>query len=130
MIYLHNILKKYPLSLLLVLVIWVICLVPIPESPLSHVNLIDKWTHIALYFVLSSVIAFESMNGKQKKTGTIPVFWIWVMPVLMGGAIELVQAYCTNGIRSGEWLDFAADTAGATLALIICILLARCRAKG
>jgi type III secretory pathway component EscS len=51
----------------------------------------------------------------------------------MGGMIELVQAYCTGGRRSGEWLDLIADIIGVAVAAvvgsIICILRARCRAK-
>lgn len=47
----------------------------------------------------------------------------------MGGVIEILQAYCTGGRRSGEWLDFAADALGSTIALLIGILLVRCRAK-
>lgn len=34
--------KHYPVTTLLILGIWIICLIPIPETPLSHVKLIDK----------------------------------------------------------------------------------------
>ena len=50
-------------------------------------------------------------------------------PILMSGVIELLQAYCTGGRRSGEWADFAANATGATLALLIGILLAKKCAK-
>ncbi len=40
---------KYPFTTLLLVVIWVLCFIPIPESPLSHVSFIDKWTHVAMY---------------------------------------------------------------------------------
>ncbi|MCD8306287.1 MAG: hypothetical protein LUC49_06490 [Prevotella sp.] len=43
----------------------------------------------------------------------------------MGGLIELAQAYLTAGIRSGDWLDFAANAAGAALGAIIAFPLAR-----
>jgi hypothetical protein len=39
----------------------------------------------------------------------------------MGGIIEIVQEQCT-ATRSGEWLDFAADTVGCTLAIVIGLL--------
>lgn len=42
----------------------------------------------------------------------------WLAPVLMSGAIELLQEYCTYGRRSGDWLDLAANAAGVTLASI------------
>ena len=53
----------------------------------------------------------------------------WFLPVVMSGVIELLQAYCTGGRRSGDWLDFAANSTGATLTFIIGILVARYLAK-
>ena len=52
-------------------------------------------------------------------------------PTLNGskGGIELLQAYCTNGNRSGEWLDFIADIIGCTIALAIGTLLVRFLSK-
>ena len=51
------------------------------------------------------------------------------MPSLMGGLIEILQAYCTGGNRSGEWLDFLADTIGSAIAFVIGILVAKYRAR-
>lgn len=56
----------YPFSLLFAVFIWVICLIPIPETPLSDVRMIDKWTHIALYFIFSSVIGHEYFRAIKK----------------------------------------------------------------
>ena len=36
----------------------------------------------------------------------------------MGGLLELLQAYATT-TRNGDWLDFAANTTGVTLAGIV-----------
>lgn len=36
----------------------------------------------------------------------------------MSGLIELAQAYCTT-CRSGDWLDFAANTVGVLLGNVI-----------
>ena len=47
-----------------------------------------------------------------------------MVPALMGGLIELVQAYCTGGRRSGEWMDWAADSIGVAIGAVIGILLA------
>ena len=137
---------------MLVAVIWVICIVPIPETPLSHVSMMDKWTHIVMYFVLSIVIAYERQRHKKVKgqlsselarlqSGAAQVtakrlpeqellIYFFLLPTLMGGVLELVQAYCTGGTRSGDWIDFFADILGCGLGTVICILLARCRAKG
>ena len=136
----QNVLKfigDYPLSLLLTVIIWVLCFINVPETPLENITLMDKWTHIAMYLVLGIVIFSES-NRKRKRT--MPpvqemkkakvVLWTFVLPTLMGGLIEILQANCTGGRRSGDWLDFAADSIGAALALAICMLPAKCRARG
>lgn len=136
----QNVLKfigDYPLSLLLTVIIWVLCFINVPETPLENITLMDKWTHIAMYLVLGIVIFWES-NRKRKQAmppvqemkKTKVVLWTFVLPALMGGLIEILQANCTGGRRSGDWLDFAADSIGAALALAICMLPAKCRARG
>ncbi len=125
---LTNTLKKYPLTSLLIAVIWILCIVPIPETPLSHVSMADKWTHMVMYFVLTMCVGFEMVRNKQTSTRQL-LGYAWLMPVVMGGILELVQAYCTGGQRSGEWLDFHADALGSTIAFLIGILLVRYRAK-
>lgn len=136
----QNVLKfigDYPLSLLLTVIIWVLCFINVPETPLENITLMDKWTHIAMYLVLGIVIFWESnrkrkraMPPVQKMKKTKVVLWTFVLPALMGGLIEILQANCTGGRRSGDWLDFAADSTGAALALAICMLPAKCRARG
>ena len=62
-----SLIKKYPLTTVLVAALWVVCIIPIPETPLSHVSMMDKWTHIVMYFVLSIVIAYERQRRKKVK---------------------------------------------------------------
>lgn len=111
-LYLCNMFRKYPFSLALVGVIWVICLIPIPESPLSHVRFIDKWTHLVMYATLCLVVWWEASRQRTSRV----LLLTWLLPVLMGGLVELAQRYCTGGVRSGDWLDFLANATGATLA--------------
>ena len=40
-----------------------------------------------------------------------------ISTIMMSGIIELLQAYCTTN-RSGEWLDFAANSLGVILAFM------------
>lgn len=131
-----NKVKHYPLSCLLIAAIWVVCLVPVPETPLKDVSFFDKWVHIAMYFVLVTLIGWEYSRRHSPKRGTKNTAslsrWLlggWLAPLLMGGLIELAQAFCTGGNRSGDWLDFAANATGATIGALICMLLAKCRAK-
>lgn len=116
--------KGQPLSITIALAIWVLCMIPIPETPLGNISMIDKWTHLLMYGTIVSVIMIE--YGRRTET----VNWVHLLigglalPILMSGAIELAQAYLTNGVRSGDWRDFAANAAGALIGSIIGIPLA------
>lgn len=58
-------LRRYPLSCCLIIGIWIACFMNVPDTPLSHVTLIDKWTHFTMYGCLCLVIGLEI----QKATG-------------------------------------------------------------
>ena len=116
--------KKYPVSLLLIAAIWVLCFIDVPETPLDDVSLIDKWTHVAMYGVTCGVIWLEYLLRHRRISPRRLFAFAFAAPIIMGGVIELLQAYCTGGRRSGEWLDFAADAAGAILAACAGTLLA------
>ena len=127
--YVTHLLKCYPVSMLLTAVIWVLCLMPVPDTPLSDVSFADKWMHVAMYLGLCSVVWLEYWQRHQRADKLKLFLLAWLAPVLMSGLIELVQAYCTDGMRSGEWLDFAANATGVTLAVPIGILLAAFRPR-
>lgn len=121
--------KRYPFTTVLILGIWVVCLIPIPETPLSGVTLIDKWTHVVLYTILGCCIWIETARSRQKLSNKQLFILTFAAPIIMGGLIEIVQATCTGGNRSGEWMDFLADGIGVVLSLLIGILLATCLSK-
>lgn len=122
--------RRYPLSCLCVAAIWTLCFCTVPHTPLDDVALIDKWTHITMYAGTCTLIWIEYLKSHERTAWRRLLVMAWLAPVLMSGLIELLQAYCTGGRRSGDWLDFAANSVGATLGLVIGILLARCRARG
>lgn len=98
--------KRYPLSCILCVAIWVVCLIPIPDiEPLHGFNLIDKWTHFVMYGVFSFVWCYERRSLSWHTV---------VLPIVMGGMIELAQAYLTT-CRSGEWADLLANSIGVVL---------------
>ena len=163
--------KNYPLSSLLVVAIWVVCLIPIPETPLSDVNLIDKWTHFVMYGSLTSVIWFEyirrhkqlltrhfvtpspqrargELSNETSKEGyaqeivtsssplgeRMPEGQVRgrmghalliggvLCPIIMGGLIELAQAYLTT-CRSGDVYDFFCNSLGVLLGCCIGLII-------
>lgn len=121
--------KKYPISLFLVVAIWIICLIPIPETPLDDVPMIDKWTHFVMYGSLCSVIFAEYANRHiQPNIKRLAIGGV-LLPIIMGGLIELAQAYCTGGNRSGDWIDWIANSIGVMIGTAIGSLVVYLRAK-
>lgn len=127
--YLYHLIRKYPLSCILIAVIWVLCFITPPHTQLDNVPLMDKWTHIAMYGGTCTVIWIEYLKRHGKINAMRLFCMAWLAPVVMSGVIELLQAYCTGGRRSGDWLDFAANSIGATLASVTGILLVTYRAR-
>lgn len=121
--------KKYPISLFLVVAIWIICLIPIPETPLDDVPMIDKWTHFVMYGSLCSVIFAEYAKRHIQPNIKRLAIWGVLLPVIMGGLIELAQAYCTGGNRSGDWIDWIANSIGVMIGTAIGSLVVYLRAK-
>ncbi len=129
MVFLLHLIRKYPFSIGCIALIWILSLVPFfPETPLDDVEFIDKWVHIVMYGGTFTVLWIEYIRQHQKADYEKLFFWAWLAPVAMGGLIELLQRYATT-TRSGEWLDFAANTTGVTLATVIGLLILRFRPK-
>lgn len=126
---LHHILTKYPFSSVIIIATWILCFMNIPESPLNNVKFIDKWTHSLMYLVIGLSISLEYLRTTKHARPIFITVWGWLIPIIMGGVIEVLQTYCTGGRRSGEWLDFYADALGSTIALLIGILLVKYRAR-
>lgn len=109
---------KYRLTILLTVVITILCTIPVPEVPeLDDVPFFDKWVHFVMFGALAVTMYIDRRFARQ---GTTPLFILsaFLFPSFWGGLMELVQAYLTT-CRSGEWLDFYADTFGALLGTII-----------
>ena len=116
--------RKYPVSILLFIIIWILSLTPFfPETPLDDVKFIDKWTHLVMYGGTCSVLWIEYMRSHKTTGAAVKLFLLaWLAPILMSGLLELLQAYATT-TRSGEWLDFAANSLGVTLGAAVGLLL-------
>ena len=81
-----------------------------------------------MYGGTCSVIWIEYLRSHRRMEWRKLFLFAWLLPVIMGGIIEIVQEQCT-ATRSGEWLDFASNTAGATLANLAAMLMSALRIK-
>lgn len=116
-------LRRYPITLLLAVGIVLLSLLPIPDLKMPvQVPLIDKWTHMVMYGVLTLTIWFDYKRSHKQYNAWRLLLFGFLAPIVMGGVLELMQAYLTT-CRSGEWLDFVANTIGVCLGTIIGILI-------
>jgi len=111
-------LRRYPFTLLLAVVIVFLSLIPIPDIKMPvQVPLADKWTHMVMYGVLTLVIWFDYRRAHQKKNAWRLLLFAFLAPIVMGGLLELMQAYLTT-CRSGDWLDFVANSIGVCIGTV------------
>lgn len=111
--------RYYPLTALCVLLLLVLSFFSPPSTPLDDVTMIDKWAHFVMYGGTVAVLWFEYWRGRYRRGRVLTERALWliavVAPIALGGLVELGQAYCTGGRRSGEWLDWVADIVGVLL---------------
>jgi len=118
-LYLH----RYPLACFLAVAIVLLSLLPMPEIRMAEdVPLADKWTHMVMYGVLTLAIWYDYRRSHRKRNAWKLLLFAFLAPIAMGGVLELMQAYLTT-CRSGEWLDFVANTIGVCLGTILGLLI-------
>ena len=127
MCFFKQLVRTYPVALLCFLLIWYLSFFTPPKTELDDVAFIDKWVHVVMYGGSCLVLWIEHLRlhdlSKQPLCRLRLLLWAWEAPILMSGLIELLQAYCTGGRRSGDWLDFAANAVGVTGAALVGWLL-------
>lgn len=89
-------------------------MIPVPETPLDDVSFIDKWTHFAMYGTFSAVIWVEYILHHDTISWRRLIIIGMVLPVLMGIAVELAQAFLTT-YRSGDVFDALCNSLGVLL---------------
>ena len=111
-------LKHYKWSLLLVAIIIVLSLYPLENPPLGDVPYIDKWTHVCMYGGLCLILWIEYLRTHQAINPCRTFVGAILLPLLLSGAMELLQEYATVN-RSGDWADMIANGIGVILAALL-----------
>lgn len=87
----------------------------------------DKLVHFGMFFFLSAVSLVDYYRMHKGNPATFRwIVWGFLLPVLYGGAIELLQKYFFPS-RSAEWGDWIADILGSLAAAIVIIISFRKR---
>ncbi|MGN1213577.1 MAG: VanZ family protein [Bacteroidaceae bacterium] len=119
----QNIIFLFPFTSLCVILIFILSFFSPPHTALDNVAYIDKWTHLVMYGGTTAVFWLEYWYADIRRSyrlGNVALITITlVIPTLLGGLIELLQAYCTGGRRSGDWFDWIADTLGVVIAYLM-----------
>ena len=121
---LTNWIRRHPISVILILVIWYLSLFTPPKTELANVRFIDKWAHLLMYGSLAFVLWMEDWRVRKASPSMPRALALYIGPVAMSGLIELAQAYCTTD-RSGDWLDLAANAIGALAGIVLSGMLTR-----
>lgn len=111
-------LKKYPFSLLIILLVIYLSFFKPPSVPVTRFPGWDKVVHICMYAGMSGMLWLEFFrNHRHNKVSWHAWIGAVVCPILFSGLIEILQEYCTT-YRGGDWLDFAANSFGVCLATL------------
>lgn len=77
----------------------------------------DKVAHFCMYAGMSGILWLEFLLTHRKETLPLKHGFVGgtICPILFSGMIEVLQG-CMTKYRSGDWLDFVANTVGVLLA--------------
>ena len=115
-----SLLKKYPLSLSCIVIIWFLCLCRPPQVEIDFDFSFgfDKVVHFLMYAGTCSLIWWEYLHAHQTINKVKMIVFALIAPILMSGCIELVQGYATD-YRGADWGDVLANSIGAFFAFAL-----------
>lgn len=119
-------LKKYPISLTVIAIVIYLSFFKPPTMEITKIPNMDKLVHLCMYGGVSGMLWIEFLRNHRKYDEVMWHAWIGALlcPILMGGAIELLQEYCTT-YRGGDWFDFLANSTGVVLATLFAYFVLR-----
>ncbi len=95
------------------------CLAPVSDlDPGWEIEISDKLVHFILYFSWTNFLYFASSRGYRRPIKKRKALIYWLIAVLIGGLIELLQSWMGLG-RSADLLDAIANSAGAVAGMVV-----------
>lgn len=103
-------------------IILVSCLIKSNEIPQVKIENLDKIVHAFFYYVLTMLWFFYFKKHINSYTIFKPLAISFVLSFFFGIGIEILQAFLTT-TRKADVFDVFANLGGATLAVILIVLL-------
>ena len=122
--HLYKVLKKYPLSIVVLVVIVYLSLFKPPQSDLCIVKHFDKIVHFVMYGGLCLVLWFEYFFTHSRLNLRKVFLWIFVAPLAFSGGMESAQSYLTN-YRGGDFADFVFNSIGVIFAALFSVYVTK-----
>ena len=124
--------KKYPVSLVIILAVIYLSFFKPPTTDLGTIPNLDKVVHICMYFGMSGMLWLEFLRAHRRDNA--PLWHAWAgafvcFPFCTGGIGGVACKNTARTYRGGDWLDFAANTTGAVLASMVGYFILRPRMK-
>lgn len=115
----RNFLLSFSPALFFVLLITLLSAIPGDRIDLPPIWNIDKYLHMMVYFVQCASIAlgYRIYYGKDLPLNRMLIVSL-VLSIAMGGLLEILQEYVFIK-RSGDYLDFLANSLGAIAAAFL-----------
>ncbi len=112
----HNILYRYPLSLIVTIAIIYLSLFYTSDKPIITTKYMDKIVHFTMYAGLCLVLWFEYICSHSKLNYRKIVLGAVILPIIFSGGLEIAQATLTT-TRKGDFYDFLANSLGVLFAV-------------
>ena len=117
-------LRNYAFSIFIIVVIFYLSFFTPPKTDIPTFPNMDKFVHLCMYGGLTTLLWVQYFwCHKEIKWSHLIIGGI-CCPIIMSGLIEIGQSYLTT-TRSGEWLDFVANTVGVLLAVPVSYFILR-----
>ena len=123
-----NYIKRYPLTLICVAAVWYLSMYRVQPPPVHLFSWFDKLVHFCMYGAISTLVWFEYWRAHKKADTLRAITAACIFPIIMGGLVELAQAYLTT-YRTGDWMDFLANSLGVCFASIVAHFVYRATGK-
>lgn len=97
--------KKYPISLFIILTVIYLSFFKPPKTDLNEIPNLDKLVHICMYFGMSGMLWLEFLRAHRRDDAPLWHAWVgaFLCPILFSGCVELLQEYCTTYREETGW---------------------------